>query len=282
MNHTSIKCWIIPQNTVHQSESYLHVVEDEEERIGVELIEEFRWVQHRRRCEWVIRRCRTRIARKIRSAHNDDIIQYHHCYIPVKFSHTCYQALNPELIRHMRLSSVETDQPEFKLATFQITSEWFTVMLCHTMCTLTVPILNTELNLIPHTLTGVSPSRTGAEDADTRRRALPVELDDPWWEAEGRAARRRTEGWGGLLSSTTAAEAALLGRAGSSSAARWLTTAASVTVAAGYLICLQHTARNNMCKNLVKFSHVVFNLCKRTDRRTDILITILCIRPGVT
>jgi len=32
--------------------------------------------------------------------------------------------------------------------------------------------------------------------------------------------------------------------------------------------------------NLLKFGHAVFELCKWTDRQTDILITILCTSPG--
>ena len=52
------------------TESYLHVIEDEEQRISVELIEEFRRVQHRRWCQRVVWRCRTWIARKICSANN--------------------------------------------------------------------------------------------------------------------------------------------------------------------------------------------------------------------
>ena len=35
-------------------------------------------------------------------------------------------------------------------------------------------------------------------------------------------------------------------------------------------------ATGNMHKNLVKFGHMAFELCKGTDRQTDILITILC------
>jgi len=39
-------------------------------------------------------------------------------------------------------------------------------------------------------------------------------------------------------------------------------------------------ATGNMHKNLAKFGHVVFELCKQTERHTDILITILCTPPG--
>jgi len=56
------------------SKSYLHIVEDEKEGVGVELIEEFRRVQHRRWCKWVIWRCRAWIAGKICSAHNISLL----------------------------------------------------------------------------------------------------------------------------------------------------------------------------------------------------------------
>ena len=36
---------------------------------------------------------------------------------------------------------------------------------------------------------------------------------------------------------------------------------------------------NNVHKNLVKFSCVAFELCKQTDRWTDILITLLDMPP---
>ena len=36
----------------------------------------------------------------------------------------------------------------------------------------------------------------------------------------------------------------------------------------------------NMHKNLVKFGRVVFELCDRTDKQTDLLITILRTPPG--
>jgi len=38
-------------------------------------------------------------------------------------------------------------------------------------------------------------------------------------------------------------------------------------------------ATSNVHKNLVKFGRVVFELCERTDREKDILITILCTPP---
>jgi len=39
-------------------------------------------------------------------------------------------------------------------------------------------------------------------------------------------------------------------------------------------------ATGNMHKKLVKFGHVVFELCEQTDKhRSDILITILCTSP---
>ena len=40
------------------------------------------------------------------------------------------------------------------------------------------------------------------------------------------------------------------------------------------------TATGNMLKNLVKFGSVVFALCERTDRQTDILIAVLATFPG--
>jgi len=32
--------------------------------------------------------------------------------------------------------------------------------------------------------------------------------------------------------------------------------------------------KDNMHKNLLKFSHAVYKLCEQTDRQTDILVTI--------
>jgi len=58
---------------IQQSESYLHVVEDEKERVGVELVEEFWRVQHGRRRGWVVGWARTRVARKICSAHRENV-----------------------------------------------------------------------------------------------------------------------------------------------------------------------------------------------------------------
>ena len=109
--------------------------------------------------------------------------------------------------------------------------------------TLPLPLLTIIQPLI---LTGVSRSPTDVADDGRRPPASQVGLDDPCSAAEGRAEHHRTEGSGVLLSLTTAAEAALLGTAGSWSAVRWPTAVASMTVAAGYLICLhqpqqQHT-----------------------------------------
>jgi len=38
----------------------------------------------------------------------------------------------------------------------------------------------------------------------------------------------------------------------------------------------------NMHKNLVKFSHVVFELWEQRDKQTDILITVLCTQTKLT
>jgi len=65
------------------NESYLHVVEDEKERIGVELIEEFRRVQHWWWCQRVIWGSRTWIAWKIRSA------KQHHMELLPLLHHIC-------------------------------------------------------------------------------------------------------------------------------------------------------------------------------------------------
>jgi len=40
-------------------------------------------------------------------------------------------------------------------------------------------------------------------------------------------------------------------------------------------------ATSSMHKKLVKFGHVVFELCERTDRKTDIFITKFHSSPGV-
>lgn len=83
------------------------------------------------------------------------------------------------------------------------------------------------------------------EDDGTQLPASPAELGGPCSEAEDQEEHHHTEGWGVLLSLTTAVEAALLETTDSLSAVHWLTEVASVTVAAGYWICLQHYNQYN-------------------------------------
>ena len=56
---------------------------------------------------------------------------------------------------------------------------------------------------------------------------------------------------------------------------------ASFTKLEVHSVATSHCHRQQYRKNLVKFCHVVFELCEQTtDRQTDILFTVLCTPPG--